>query len=65
MKVRNQKPDQAATVVVKENLYLLSTWSVLRKRHEFTKEDARTSTFHFGWPPRPKRLCATRCATPG
>jgi len=42
VRLRNQKPDEAAAVVVKENLYRWSSWSILRKSHEFTKEDART-----------------------
>lgn len=45
VKVRNQKPDEEARVIVKENLYRWSTWSILRKTHEFTREDART--IHF------------------
>jgi len=45
VKVRNQKPTETVAVVVKENLYRWSSWTVLRKTHEFTKEDART--IHF------------------
>jgi hypothetical protein len=45
VRVRNQKLDEAVAVIVKENLYRWSTWSVLRKSHEFTREDART--IHF------------------
>jgi hypothetical protein len=45
VKVRNQKPDEAVTVLVKENLYRWSNWTVLRKTHDFTKEDSRT--IHF------------------
>jgi hypothetical protein len=45
VKVRNQKPDEAVTVLVRENLYRWSQWTVLRKSQEFTKEDART--IHF------------------
>lgn len=45
VRVRNQKPDQAVNVIVKENLYRWSAWSVLRKSHELTKEDSRT--IHF------------------
>jgi hypothetical protein len=45
VKVRNQKPDQAAAVIVRETLYRWSSWAVLRKTHDFTKEDART--IHF------------------
>ena len=37
VKVRNQKPDEAVTVLVKENLYRWSNWTILRKTHEFTQ----------------------------
>ena len=45
VKVRNQKPTEPVAVVVKENLYRWSGWSILRKSHDFSKEDART--IHF------------------
>jgi hypothetical protein len=45
VKVRNQKPDEAVSVIVKENLYRWSNWTILRKTHDFTKEDSRT--IHF------------------
>ena len=45
VKVRNQKPDEAASVLVKENLYRWSNWTILKKSHEFTKDDARTIVF--------------------
>jgi hypothetical protein len=45
VRVRNQKPDEAADVVVKETMYRWSAWSVSRNSHEFRKEDART--LHF------------------
>ncbi|MEO5695280.1 MAG: hypothetical protein ABIQ72_19235 [Usitatibacter sp.] len=45
VKVRNQKPDEASTVLVKENLYRWSNWSVIRKSQEFTREDSRTIIF--------------------
>ena len=45
VKVRNQKPDEAVTVLVRENLYRWSNWTLVRKSQEFTKEDART--IHF------------------
>ncbi len=44
IKVRNHKA-QPVEVIVKENLYRWSTWSVISKSQEFTKEDART--IHF------------------
>ena len=58
VRVRNQKPEEAAAVVVKENLYRWSTWSVLRKTHEFTKEDART--IHFALRLAPKGEAVVR-----
>ncbi len=45
VKVRNQKPDEVVNVVVRENLYRWSSWTVLKKTHAFSKEDART--IHF------------------
>ena len=45
VKVRNQKPDETVTVLVKENLYRWSNWTVLRKTLAFTREDSRTITF--------------------
>jgi hypothetical protein len=45
VRVRNQKPGEAVTVVVKENLYRWSNWSILRKTHDFEKQDSRT--IHF------------------
>jgi hypothetical protein len=44
IKVRNHK-DQPVDVLVKENLYRWSNWTLVKKSHEFTKEDART--IHF------------------
>lgn len=45
VKVRNQKPDEAVSVLVKETLYRWSSWTILRKTHEFTKEDSRSVHF--------------------
>jgi len=45
VRVRNQKPDEAASVIVKENLYRWSAWTIPRKSQDFTKEDSRT--IHF------------------
>jgi hypothetical protein len=45
VKVRNQKPTETVGVIVKENLYRWSNWTLLRKTHDFTKEDSRT--IHF------------------
>jgi hypothetical protein len=44
VKLRNHK-EQSVEVIVKENLYRWTNWSLLSKSHEFTKEDART--IHF------------------
>lgn len=44
IKLRNHK-DQPVDVLVKENLYRWSNWTILSKTHDFTKEDARTITF--------------------
>ena len=52
VRVRNQKQHEAATVIVKENLYRWSTWTVLRKSHEFTKEDSRTIHFPLRLAPK-------------
>ncbi len=41
IKVRNHK-EQPVEVIVKENLYRWSKWTILSKTHDFTKEDART-----------------------
>ncbi len=58
VKVRNQKPDQPAAVLVRENLYRWSNWTVLRKTHAFTKEDART--IHFALRIAPKAEAVVR-----
>ncbi len=44
VKLRNHKA-QPVDVVVKENLYRWSKWTVLTKTHNFVKEDARTIGF--------------------
>jgi hypothetical protein len=43
--LRNQKPDEAVTVQVREYLYRWSNWTVLRKSQDFTLEDSRTIMF--------------------
>ena len=45
VKVRNQKPDETVTVLVKENLYRWSNWTILRRTHDYTKDDSRTIVF--------------------
>lgn len=44
VKIRNQK-EEAVSVLVKENFYRWSNWTILRKSQEFEKVDARTITF--------------------
>lgn len=44
IKVRNQKED-AVTVIVKENLYRWSSWSIIKKNQAFEKIDAHTVHF--------------------
>jgi hypothetical protein len=45
IKLRNQKPDEAVTVLAKENLYRWSNWSIVKRSQELTKEDSRTVLF--------------------
>jgi hypothetical protein len=44
IRVRNHK-DEAVDVIVKENLYRWASWTIEKKSHDFTKEDARTVHF--------------------
>ena len=44
IKLRNQKKE-AATVIVKENLYRWVNWQIAAKTHDFEKQDARTVHF--------------------
>ena len=45
VKVRNQKPDEAVDVAVRETMYRWSQWSITQRNHEYTKEDSRTVHF--------------------
>jgi hypothetical protein len=45
VKVRNQKPDETVSVIVKENLYRWSNWTLTRKSADFEKVDSRTVHF--------------------
>ncbi len=45
VKLRNQKPDEAVDVLVRESMYRWSNWSLLRKNHDYVREDARTIGF--------------------
>ena len=44
VRVRNQK-DEAVTVIVKENLYRWTNWSIIKKNQAFDKIDSRTVHF--------------------
>jgi hypothetical protein len=52
VRVRNQKPTETVQVIVKENLHRWSTWTVLRRSHELTREDARTIHFPLRLAPK-------------
>ncbi|HSN21465.1 MAG TPA: hypothetical protein VLS49_12345, partial [Usitatibacter sp.] len=45
VRVRNRKPGEAVAVVVRENLYRWSRWSIVKRSQDFTREDARTIDF--------------------
>jgi hypothetical protein len=45
VRVRNQKPDEAVAVDVRESLYRWSNWAITQKSGDFVKEDARTIRF--------------------
>ena len=45
VRVRNRKEAETVTVLVRETLYRWSQWTITRKSHEPTKEDARTVHF--------------------
>jgi hypothetical protein len=45
VRVRNQKPDETVSVIVKEILYRWSNWTLTRRSGEFEKVDARTVHF--------------------
>jgi hypothetical protein len=45
IKVRNQKPDEAVTVLAKENLYRWTNWAITKRSQEYTKDDSRTIVF--------------------
>jgi hypothetical protein len=50
IKLRNHKKE-AATVIVKENLYRWVNWKIERSTHKFDKDDARTVQFPVQVPP--------------
>jgi hypothetical protein len=43
--VRNQKPDEAVTVLAREALYRWSNWNVTQRTQDYRKVDARTIEF--------------------
>jgi len=45
VRVRNQKPDETVTVLVRESLYRWTNWTITRKSQDFQKDDARTIQF--------------------
>jgi hypothetical protein len=45
LKVRNQKPDEAVTVLAREGLYRWSNWTITHRTQDFRKVDARTMEF--------------------
>jgi hypothetical protein len=45
VRVRNQKPDEAVAVLVRESLYRWSGWTITRKSQDFEKLDSRTVHF--------------------
>jgi hypothetical protein len=45
VRVRNQKPDEAVNVIVKETLYRWSGWTITRRSQDFEKQDSRTVHF--------------------
>ena len=44
IKLRNRK-EEAVTVLVRENLYRWTNWSIIKKSQDFDKQDARTIQF--------------------
>ena len=58
VRVRNQKADEAVSLIVKESLYRWSAWSITRRSQEFTKEDSRT--LHFPVKLAPKAEAVVR-----
>jgi hypothetical protein len=56
VRVRNQKPDEPVLVVVKENLYRWSNWTVLRKSQDYEKQDSRTIHFPVRIAPKGEAL---------
>jgi len=45
VRVRNQKPDEAVNVTVRESLYRWSAWKITQQSHDFVKQDARSVHF--------------------
>jgi hypothetical protein len=45
VRVRNRKAAETVTVLVRETMYRWSQWSITKKSHDFTRDDARTAHF--------------------
>jgi hypothetical protein len=45
VRVRNQKPDETVTVLVRESLYRWTNATIIRKSQDFQKQDASTVQF--------------------
>ena len=45
VRVRNQKPDETVSVLVRESLYRWSGWTITRKSQDLEKLDSRTVHF--------------------
>jgi hypothetical protein len=56
IKVRNQKPDEAVTVLAKENLYRWTNWSITKRSQEYTKDDSRTIVFPVRLAPKAEAI---------
>jgi hypothetical protein len=52
VKVRNQKPDEAVQVLVRESLYRWSNWAMVRRSQDYVREDSRTVGFPVRIPPK-------------
>jgi len=60
VRVRNQKPDEAVSVIVKENLYRWSQWSIPKKCRELTEGESHT--VHLPVRTAPKGAAGARSA---
>jgi hypothetical protein len=56
IKVRNQKPDEAVTVLAKENLYRWTNWSITKRTQDYAKDDSRTIVFPVRLAPKAEAI---------